>query len=548
MKVCVLQPPYSMNYADADACFAKLCALMDACDASLDLIVLPEYSDIPVNTPGEKEFKDCILKYREIIAKRSSELAKRCHALVFANFAEKCAAGYRNTTHAFDREGNEIGKYFKAHPAPSETKTKEEGGNELDCGYSWTYERPYVLEAEGLRFGFMTCYDFYMYEEFSQLASENVDIIIGCSHQRTDTHSALEIIGRFLSYNTNAWLIRSSVSMGDDSKVCGCSMVVSPEGQMILDMKNEVGAGICEIDPTKKYLKPAGFKGALKSHHEYIDEGRRPWLYRPAGSMMLPDDDHLYYPRICAHRGFNSIAPENSMPAYGAAVALGAEEIEFDLWATKDGHLVSLHDPTLDRVSNGTGNVWDYTLAELQQLDFGIKKSEAYRGLRIIKFEDILKKFACTTIMNIHVKIWDCPDMDHHYQEIADLLRQYNCEKHCYMMTSTDQSLIEFHAIAPEINLCIGWNGEKDDNLALTNRALKVGAQKIQLFKPYFDQTSVDYAHENGILVNVFFADDPMEAVRFVNMGIDCILTNDYLRVSNAVRAYIAENSGAKEL
>ena len=541
MKVCVLQPPYSMNYDDADACFAKLCDLMDTCDDSLDLIVLPEYCDIPAGTPGEKEFKDCIRRYRDTIAGKAAGLAKRCHALVFANFAEKSAEGFRNTTHAFDREGREIGKYYKAHPAPSEVKTGLEGGNGLDCSYSWTYEKPYILEAEGLRFGFMTCYDFYMYEEFSQLAREHADIIIGCSHQRTDSHGALEIIGRFLSYNTNAWLIRSAVSLGADSEVCGCSMVVSPDGQMVLDMKNETGAGICEIDPAEKYLKPAGFRGALRSHHEYADEGRRPWLYRPAGSMMLPDDEHLYYPRICAHRGFNRIAPENSMPAFGAAVALGAEEIEFDLWATRDGQLVSLHDPTLDRVSDGTGNVWDYTLEELQKLDFGIKKGEAFRGLRIIRFEDILRKFACTTIMNIHVKIWDRPEMDHHYQEIACLLRQYNCEKHCYMMTSTDQSLIEFHAIAPEVRLCAGWNGEKDDNLVMIDRALKVGAQKVQLFKPYFDRTSVDYAHKNGILCNVFYADDPEEAIRYHDMGIDCILTNDYLRVSEAVRAHIAE-------
>ena len=50
------------------------------------------------------------------------------------------------------------------------------------------------------------------------------------------------------------------------------------------------------------------------------------------------------YPRVCAHRGFSTIAPENSMPAFGAAVAMGAEEIEFDLWYTKDGEIVSIFD------------------------------------------------------------------------------------------------------------------------------------------------------------------------------------------------------------
>ena len=539
MKVCVIQPRYSMDYSEADACFREMLDLIDRCDDTMDLIVLPEYGDVPVATPDGAAFRACVEKYNAVVAEKAAATAKRCHALLFANYAQKTERGFANATHAFDREGNEIGVYLKAHPAPSEVKTMAQGGNELDCAYSYDYAPPYVIEVEGLRVGFMTCYDFYMYEMFPALARQNVDLIIGCSHQRTDTHASLEIIGKFLCYNTNAYLVRSAVSMGPDSAVCGCSMVVSPRGEMLLNMKNDVGLGVIEIDPAKKYFKPAGFKGAMKAHWQYIDEGRRPWLYRPAGSMTLADDDHLPYPRICAHRGFNSIAPENSMPAYGAAVALGAEEIEFDIWSTKDGVLVSSHDNTLDRVSTGTGRIGDYTFEELQAFDFGVKTGEAFTGLTIIRFEDILKKFACTTIMNIHVKIWDDMSADPMYEEIARLIRQYGAEKHCYMMSSTDQRLREFHEIAPEINRCVGWDGNRTDMLRMIDRALALGAEKVQLFKPFFDQSSVDYAKKNGILTNVFFADDPEEAVRYIDMGIDCILTNDYLRVSNAVRAYV---------
>ena len=225
MKVCVIQPRYSMNYADADACFNEMLALTDRCDGSLDLIVLPEYCDVPVATPDGNAFLACVEKYNAVIARKAAETAKRCHALLFANYAQKTDAGWANATHAFDREGNEIGVYLKAHPAPSEVKTFAQGGNGLDCAYSYDYRPPYMIEAEGLRIGFMTCYDFYMYEGFAALARQNVDIVVGCSHQRTDTHGALEIIGRFLSYNTGAYLVRSAVSMGGDSKVCGCSMV-----------------------------------------------------------------------------------------------------------------------------------------------------------------------------------------------------------------------------------------------------------------------------------------------------------------------------------
>lgn len=536
MKVCVIQPYYSMDFRDEEACFQKLCELMDACDSSMDLIVLPEYCDVPVSTPNASAFRDCIRKNRDKVAKKAAELARRCNAVVCANYAGEGENGFCNVTHVFDRDGNEVGDYFKAHPAPSEVKSERQGGNGLDCAYSYEYAKPYTVTVDGIRYGFMTCYDFYMYEAFSQLAREKVDIIIGCSHQRTDTHEALDIIGRFLSYNTNAYLVRSAVSLGEGSEVCGSSMVVAPDGKMLLDMKNEVGLGVAEIDPAKKYLKAAGFKGALKSHHEYIDEGRRPWLYRPAGSMMIPDDNCLPYPRICAHRGFNTIAPENSMPAYGAAVALGAEEIEFDLWSTKDGVLVSSHDPVLDRVSNGSGNIWDYTYDELLGFDFGIKKANAFKGLRILTFEEILKKFACTVIMNIHVKIWDIQGAEHQYREISELIHRYNCEKHCYMMCSCDASFEEFRKTAPDINLCIGWDGNKTDMRSMVDRALRVGAGKVQLFKPYFTQETVDYAHERGIRCNVFYADDPDEAVRYRRMGIDCILTNDYLNVSNALK------------
>lgn len=536
MKACVIQPYYSFDIKDADMCFDKMTELLDSCGEDCDIIVLPEYCDVPTDVPSKKEFDECVKKYNKRIYEKASKAAKRCKAFVFANFSDNEGKGNINTTFAFDREGKEIGKYKKAHPAPSEVKTEEQGGNGLDCSYSYEYTTPYVIEAEGIRFGFMTCYDFYEYETFPRLARENVDVIIGCSHQRTDTHETLETIGKFLSYNTNAYLIRSSVSLGEESELCGCSMIVSPEGKMLVNMKSKIGKETYEIDIKQKHYKAAGYKGKPKAHFEYINEGRRPWLYRPSGSMMTPGDDELGYPRICAHRGFNTIAPENSLPAFGAAVALGADEIEFDIWSTKDGELVSLHDPTLDRVSDGTGNVWEHTYEELKTLDFGSCRDEHFKGLKIVKFEEILKKFAGTVIMNIHVKIWDSEFENPMYEKIAGLIRKYDCEKTVYMMTTSDKCSREFHQIAPEINRCVGFDGDGENMLKMVDRAIALGCKKIQLFKPYFTEETVKYAHENGILCNVFWSDDPREARDFIDMGIDTILTNDYLSIKNALK------------
>ena len=68
------------------------------------------------------------------------------------------------------------------------------------------------------------------------------------------------------------------------------------------------------------------------------------------------------------------------------------------------------------------------------------------------------------------------------------------------------------------------------------DRAIKYGCKKLQLFKPYFNKEMVDKAHENGIICNVFYSDDPSETEGFLDMGIDVILTNDYYRISEVVR------------
>lgn len=535
MKVRIIQPAYTFNAEDLQKNYEGMVALMEECNEPLDIIVMPEYCDIPAAQKGKTAYRTAIAKYNAPFMEKAIEMAKRCHSLVFVNCAYEFEKGkFRNTTHAIDREGKVVGRYYKAHPAPKEDKAEAVGGMEMDSAYSTPGAKPYTLEIEGIKFGFMTCYDFYMYEEFPRLAKEKVDIIIGCSHQRTDTHQALDIINRFLSYNVNAYLVRSSVSLGEDSPIGGCSCVIAPNGDVLADMKSKAGYETVEFDPKKKYYKAAGYGGAnkpSKPHYEYIDDGRRPWLYRNGGASVVRTDDDMPYPRLCAHRGFNTVAPENSMPAFGAAVALGAEEIEFDLRTTKDGVIVSCHDNMLNRVSNGEGSIENYTYEELLKFDFGIKFGEKFKGLRIIRFEEILQKFAGRVIMNIHVKLWENPKMDWKIKEIADLVRQYDCEKYVYFM-GLQEGIRQMKAYAPELKCCMS---AAPDHWKIVERAIEVGAEKVQLCKPDFNKEMIEKAHAHGIRCNVFWSDDPDEAEKFLDMGVDCILTNDYLAIKTAL-------------
>ena len=70
----------------------------------------------------------------------------------------------------------------------------------------------------------------------------------------------------------------------------------------------------------------------------------------------------------------------------------------------------------------------------------------------------------------------------------------------------------------------------------IVDRAIEYGCKKVQLFKPYFNQEMIDKAHENGIICNIFWSDDPEEAKSFLKMGIDVILSNDYQKVSQILK------------
>lgn len=529
MKACVIQPPYSMDIKDADRLFEQKLEYLRKCDDSMDIIVLPEYSDVPCKTVAWEDTYALHSKYIGRLLDECAETARRCNAILFVNALSLTDTGYRNTTYAFDRSGNIVGKYFKKHLPPSELFDLH-----LDSDYTRVHSEPYVLELEGLRFAFLTCYDFYFYEAFASIARQNVDIIIGCSLQRSDTHSALEIMGRFCAYNCNAHLVRASVSLSPDSEICGASMIVTPKGDMLVNMKSETGLATAEFDPADKYYKPAGFGGKLAPHYEYIEFGRNPWQYRPGGSAIAKPDAIMPYPRLCAHRGFSSVAPENSMPAFGAAVGMGADEIEFDLWYTKDGEVVSIHDSTLERVSDGSGFIYDHTLAELEKLDFGAKFGEKFKGLKIVRFEEILKKFACHVVMNIHIKP-DCTN-DFEYemlQKIIALIDKYDCRKYVYLASCEKGMLEKFRAIAPDIPKCfIVFSAETE----LVEKALKYGCSKIQFYKNNFNPDIIEIAHSKGIRCNMFWSDDSEEAIKFLDMGIDTILTNDFGIVSAAIK------------
>ena len=403
MKLCAIQQPYPYTTAEAPAAVEFVIRELESCDDSLDLILTPEYTNCPTKFPSGADSMACAQRYYPELEKAARDAARRCKAIVAIGCCAPTPHGWRNTTRVFDRNGEAVGDYYKQQLTVREPKARA-----VDNSYTMSFHAPEIVEVDGLRLGFVTCYDAYFEEYIEHLGYRRPDIVLVASHQRGEPCENLRMLNQMLAYHTGAFVLRASVGMGETATTGGTSLVVAPSGEILADAGQNNGKLVCDIgDPHKKYMRSNSFGGNMILNRDFIEQGRTPWSYRACGSCVKPGDAKMPYPRVCAHRGFNTIAPENSLPAFGAAISLGAEEIEFDLWESADGVPVSIHDSVLERVSDGEGKVREKTLAELERLDFGSKHGAPFSGLKILKFEDILRTFPRQVVMNIHLKSVD---------------------------------------------------------------------------------------------------------------------------------------------
>ena len=148
--------------------------------------------------------------------------------------------------------------------------------------------------------------------------------------------------------------------------------------------------------------------------------------------------------RIAAHRGNSKYYPENTIVGFLSALELPVDQLEIDLHMSKDGHIVMMHDHTVDRTTNGTGRVRDLTLAQLKELDAGSWKGEQFAGTKIPTFIEFLEMLKDYPEMTVNVELKDYPREDPEWARI-----------------SADKSiaLIEEYGIADRIWINC-WSGE----------------------------------------------------------------------------------------
>lgn len=242
-------------------------------------------------------------------------------------------------------------------------------------------------------------------------------------------------------------------------------------------------------------------------------------------------------PLVIAHRGYSQVAPENTLPAFKLAKTAGADLVELDYYHSKDGQMVVMHDGTLDRTTDAVARfggskipVGSKTLAELKTLDAGKWFDPQFTGTKVPTLAESLDLIQDGNVTLIERKAGDATTC-------AKMLQARGLVNRVVVQSFDWSYLADFHALeGKQVLGALGppstregkklTDAEKVLSKEWIDLALKSGVRVIG-WNNQVTKEAVDYAHSKGLKVWVYTINEPAEASRLLDLGVDGIITNN---------------------
>jgi len=229
-------------------------------------------------------------------------------------------------------------------------------------------------------------------------------------------------------------------------------------------------------------------------------------------------------PLILGHRGSSGDAPENTLNAIELAKQAGADGVEFDVKLTKDREVVLLHDPKVDRTSNGSGFLKDIPLNEFRELDFGEWKGKAFKGERAPLLADVLDAFGDDLLLNIEITNYTTPN-DGLVEEIVKIIKRSGKEMNLLFSSFLTDNLLMAKRFIPNARVgqlvlpgLAGWrqrSASGKDFLFSVHPHLKD-----------IDKGFVSRAIKAGKKINVWTVNEQEDIRNVIRLGADAIITD----------------------
>lgn len=235
--------------------------------------------------------------------------------------------------------------------------------------------------------------------------------------------------------------------------------------------------------------------------------------------------------KVIAHRGANTRAPQNTIPAFAKAIEEHANGFETDVHLTKDGIPVICHNYAIDDTSDGKGKIADYTYEELKKFDFGSYFSKEYAGTRIPTLDEFLDFVgpSDTEIINIELK-YPTSGLHELCQKTLDAVKAHGVLERVIISSFSPKVLAEIKKIEPECKTAFLYPSSRPDvarmqfNPFITVK--KIHADIIHPMALILKKSVVDKAHKLGLKVNVWTVNDRATVNKLLGMGVDGLITD----------------------
>jgi glycerophosphoryl diester phosphodiesterase len=228
--------------------------------------------------------------------------------------------------------------------------------------------------------------------------------------------------------------------------------------------------------------------------------------------------------RVIAHRGFSGAAPENTIAAVRAAIEIKADMAEIDVTLTSDGHIVVIHDETLDRTTNGNGMVSDVSRAELQLLDAGAWFAPQFAGERIPSLDAVLDEVEGRILLNVEIKS-EAVDRGI-VAKVASAIQRRKMTDQVVVSSFSPRALEEMHAVAPEIRTAVLYNVEVHQGRDAVEIVTGLGASVFNIKRQRLTKKMLRRCREHEIPVGIYTVNDPRRMRRLVKRGAGAIFTD----------------------
>ena len=248
-------------------------------------------------------------------------------------------------------------------------------------------------------------------------------------------------------------------------------------------------------------------------------------------------------PLVMAHRGGADLAPENTLAAFRHAVNLDVDLIELDIHLTKDGHIVAIHDDTIDRTTDGTGRVNDLTLAEIKSYDASIHfvdpdGNNPFRegDVTIPTLEAVFQEMPLDMRYTIEIKDTNDPEL---YEKIGkdlwELMGKYDVQDKV-LIGSFDQNILDMMIEITDGEAIVSAGKLEVTKFVLLHKLrlqalyrtkvdsieMPIKAAGINLV----DKTIINKAQKRGMDVHYWTINDRETMEELINLGVDGIITN----------------------